>query len=172
MVEEFQQPDEELLEGLLLRCSQVRMQTSKLCQPTILSPTIMSTYYQTHSIFSICLHPHCASSATLLTRGHAPQELPSLSGMELSMSISALAKLRYRPSDAWLAAFSAEARRRLPVLRNQDLGLIVTALAELAAPLDPAWLSDLEREAGNKWWSMDLDAMTLVLHGLSQYGRR
>ena len=49
---------------------------------------------------------------------------------------------------------------------------MVTALAALAAPLDPGWLSDLEREAGKKWWSMDLDAMALLLHGLAQYGKR
>ena len=35
------------------------------------------------------------------------------------MSIAALAELRYRPSDAWLAAYVAETQRRLPVLRNQ-----------------------------------------------------
>ena len=100
------------------------------------------------------------------------QELPALSGMELSMAIAAVSELQYRPSDAWLAAFSDEVRRRLPEMRNQDLGLTVAALAALAAPLDEGWLADLTREAGRKWWSMDLDGMALLLHGLAQYGCR
>ncbi len=65
--------------------------------------------------------------------------------------IASLADLRYRPPDAWLAAFTEEARQRLPSMTNQDYGLLAAALAALAAPLEPEWLSDLTAEAGRKW---------------------
>lgn len=45
-------------------------------------------------------------------------------------------------------------------------------MAALAAPLDEKWMTGLVREAGRKWWSMDLDGMALLLHGLAQYGHR
>jgi hypothetical protein len=48
----------------------------------------------------------------------------------------------------------------------------LASLAALAAPLDEVWIKDLVREAGRKWWSMDLDGMALLLHGLAQYGHR
>jgi hypothetical protein len=97
------------------------------------------------------------------------QELSSFSGMEITMVISSLSDLQYRPSDAWLITYVQETQRRLPTLQNQDYGLAIASLSTLAAPLDAQWLQMLVREAGRKWWSMDLDGMALLLHGLAQY---
>ncbi|GAX80854.1 hypothetical protein CEUSTIGMA_g8289.t1 [Chlamydomonas eustigma] len=97
------------------------------------------------------------------------QELSSFSGMEITTVISSLADLQYRPSDEWLISYVQETERRLPTLQNQDYGLTIASLSTLAAPLDARWLQVFVKEAGRKWWSMDLDGMALLLHGLAQY---
>jgi hypothetical protein len=56
-----------------------------------------------------------------------------------------------------------QSRASLPSFQNQDFGLTVWSLARLAAPLDEAFLSALVREAGKKWWSMDLEGMSLLM---------
>lgn len=98
--------------------------------------------------------------------------LPTMSCMELSMLVSALARLQYRPPDAWLKVFVSQAKNRIPAFYNEDFGLTIWSLACLGVPLDATWLHAFEAECGRKWWSMSFEGLSLTVWGLAQYGYR
>ncbi|GFR48662.1 hypothetical protein Agub_g10617, partial [Astrephomene gubernaculifera] len=96
----------------------------------------------------------------------------SASAAELSTLIAALADLQYRPSDAWMTLFAAEARRRLgsPTAANEDHGLIAYGLAVLGWPLEEDWIKDLAACGYLRMPATSGEGLALLLWGLSQYG--
>ncbi|GLC62198.1 hypothetical protein PLESTB_001854300 [Pleodorina starrii] len=98
--------------------------------------------------------------------------LRATSTANLSTTIAALADLQYRPSDAWMTLFAAEARRRLgsETAANEDHGLIAYGLAVLGWPLEEPWVRELAAGGYRRMYGMSGEAIGLFLWGLSQYG--
>ncbi|GIL80502.1 hypothetical protein Vretifemale_9687, partial [Volvox reticuliferus] len=114
--------------------------------------------------------PAAAAVATMLSR--ISGLLRSTSTANLSTTIAALADLQYRPSDAWMTLFAAEARRRLgsETAVNEDHGLIAYGLAVLGWPLEEPWVKELAAGGYRRMAGMGGEALGLFLWGLSQYG--
>ncbi|KAJ9510870.1 hypothetical protein QJQ45_027721 [Haematococcus lacustris] len=116
----------------------------------------------------------CEPAPELLDRllRDASSLLPSFTSRELSDLIAALARLQYRPSDAWLALYMSQVKTRLGAFEGDDWGLTLWGLAALGAPLTPAWLQALSRSASQKWYSHSGRGLALLVHGLALYDFR
>ncbi|KAL6752299.1 hypothetical protein V8C86DRAFT_601037 [Haematococcus lacustris] len=116
----------------------------------------------------------CEPAPELLDRllRAASSLLPSFTSRELSDLIAALARLQYRPSDAWLALYMSQVKTRLGAFEGDDWGLTLWGLAALGAPLTPAWLQALSRSASQKWYSHSGRGLALLVHGLALYDFR
>ncbi|KXZ50116.1 hypothetical protein GPECTOR_18g90 [Gonium pectorale] len=117
-----------------------------------------------------CFAPPAVAMAALLAR--ASSLLRSAATADLSTTIAALADLQYRPSDAWMTLFAAEARRRLgsPSAANEDHGLLAYGLAVLGWPLEEPWIKELAAEGYRRMPGMSGEGLGLLLWGLAQYG--
>ncbi|GLI70862.1 hypothetical protein VaNZ11_015881, partial [Volvox africanus] len=111
-----------------------------------------------------------AAVATMLSRMSGL--LRRTSTANLSTTIAALADLQYRPSDAWMTLFAAEARKRLgsETAVNEDHGLMAYGLAVLGWPLEEPWVRELAAGGYRRMTGMSGEALGLLLWGLSQYG--
>ena len=102
-------------------------------------------FYCTNSPMPYCSCPHppgvSPPEALLVDLVHASSlHLSSASCAELSTLVSSLARLRYRPPDAWCQGFLLQAHSRLPAFVNEDYGLTLYGLACLGVPLEQEWL--------------------------------